>query len=431
MKSFADINDTLRTEGADAVRARHDAAHKKAKADGKGEHHAPCSLAEVHEVFRRWLGDDFDIITLDAVLAVAAAEKLPGDPPWLLVISGPGNAKTETVQSIGAIAHTHIVSMITSEGALLSATSKKSRSKDSTGGLLVKLGTRGILVVKDFTSLLSIDRNVRTGIMAALREIHDGRWERSVGSDGGRTLSWAGRLVIVGACTTAWDQAHGVIAIMGDRFVLIRSSSRTGRAAAGNRAIRNTGTEIAMRAEMAEAVAGLIDNIKINHHDLKLKEDEETRIVQAADIVTLARTGVETDYRGDVIDAHEPEMPTRFVKQLTQIMRGGIAIGMAREQALALAVRCARDSVPQLRLTVLEDLKENENASVTDIRRRLQKPWRTINRTLEALHALGLLLCREGETEDQGGKKLPVQRYRLTANVFLALDALNPVRVCE
>jgi len=88
--------------------------------------------------------------------------------------------------------------------------------------------------VKDFTSILSIDRNIRTGVMAALREIHDGRWERNVGTDGGRTLSWSGRLVVVGACTTAWDQAHSVISTMGDRFVLVRSSSRYGRIAAGN-----------------------------------------------------------------------------------------------------------------------------------------------------------------------------------------------------
>src|SRR6476620_6118636 len=98
----------------------------------------PRTLIEVHAVFRRWLGDEYDLGTLDAVLAVAAAERLPGDPPWLLVISGSGNAKTETVQSLNAIAHAEVVSMITSEGALLSAT-KRSRSKDSTGGLLVKI----------------------------------------------------------------------------------------------------------------------------------------------------------------------------------------------------------------------------------------------------------------------------------------------------
>ena len=56
-------------------------------------------------------------------------------------------------------------------------------------------------------------------MLAAVREIHDGRWERNVGTDGGKTLTWTGRIVIVGAVTTAWDTAHEVIAHMGDRFV--------------------------------------------------------------------------------------------------------------------------------------------------------------------------------------------------------------------
>jgi hypothetical protein len=34
----------------------------------------------------------------------------------------------------------------------------------------------------------------------------------------------------------------------------------------------------------------------------------------AADLVALARNGVEFDYRCGVIDAHAPEMPTRFAK---------------------------------------------------------------------------------------------------------------------
>ena len=195
-----------------------------------------------------------------------------------------------------------------------------------------------------------------------MREIHDGRWVRNVGSDGGQTLSWEGRIIVVGACTTAWDQAHKVIASMGDRFVLIGSNSSVGRIAAGTRAIRNTGREAAMRKEMAETVAGLIDNLNPDPRDLSLQDDEEDRILRAADIVTLARTGVETDYRGDVIDAHAPEMPTRFAKQLTQIMRGAMAIGMPRNEALVLALRCARNSVPQLRLAVLLDLKENEDS---------------------------------------------------------------------
>ena len=389
--------------------------------------HPPCSLAEVHAVFEKWFGALFDMATLDAVLAVTAAARLGGDAAWLLEISGSGNAKTETVSSVGALPRTHIVSTIASQGALLSATSKKSRAKGATGGLLRKIGDHGVLIIKDFTSLLSIDHRTRLPIMAALREIHDGRWDRNVGADGGQTLSWSGHIVVIGACTTAWDQAHSVVATMGDRFVLIRSDSRANRVQAGQQAMKNTGCEETMRKEMAAAVAGLIENMRPPRpRELMLNDDEEERILRAANIVTFARTGVETDYRGDVIDAHAPEMPTRFAKQLTQIWRGGIAIGMARRHALALALRCARDSIPQLRLAVLMDLKDHGESSVREVRRRLQKPWRTVNRALEALHALDLILCREEDlSEDDRKVGKPSQFYELTMDTDIGLDALK------
>jgi hypothetical protein len=421
-KAQPDINDTLRNEGPDAVRARHDKAWTN-KANGKTH----FTLTDVHTVFTKWFGPLFDMATLDAVLAVTAAARLGGDAAWLLVISGSGNAKTETVSSVGALPDTHIVSTIASQGALLSATSKKSKAKGATGGLLRKIGDHGILVIKDFTSLLSIDHRTRLPIMSAFREIHDGYWNRDVGADGGQSLSWRGHIVVIGACTTAWDQAHAVIAQMGDRFVLIRSDSRSGRVKAGEHAIKNTGTEETIRKEMATAVAKLIENMKLPRlRDLKLTDDELERILRAADIVTLARTGVETDYRGDVIDAHAPEMPTRFAKQLTQIWRGGIAIGMARKAALDLALRCARDSIPQLRLAVLMDLKGHGESSVREVRRRLQKPWRTVNRALEALHALDLILCREEDlSEDDRKAGKPAQFYELTTDTNIGLDALK------
>ena len=86
-------------------------------------------------MFKKWLGDGYDQDALIAVLAAAAVERLDGDPLWLLVISGSGNAKTETVQALTG-ADAVLTSSIASEGALLSGTSNKERAKDATGGLL-------------------------------------------------------------------------------------------------------------------------------------------------------------------------------------------------------------------------------------------------------------------------------------------------------
>jgi hypothetical protein len=173
-----------------------------------------------------------------------------------------------------------------------------------------------------------------------------------------------------------------------------------------------------MRRELADAVTGLVDGID-GHGVYQLTDDNEDRILHAANLVTLARTGVETDYRGDVIEAHAPEMPTRLAKQLTQIMRGAVAIGMSPTDALRLVIRCARDSMPQLRLTVLRDVADNPSSRVIDIRRRLQKPRLTIDRTLQALHVLQLVKCREEEIE-RTGKTVHVRYYSLADTISLS-----------
>ncbi|CAN5787134.1 hypothetical protein BH18ACT2_BH18ACT2_08080 [soil metagenome] len=355
-----------------------------------------CSLDQAHAVAQRWLGDEYDLDALDVTLAAAAVERLNGDPVWMLVISGSGNAKTETVQAFGA-AGAHVTSTITSVGALLSASPRKEKAKDATGGLLRKVGDHGVIVIKDITSILSMDRNGRAEVLAALREVYDGRWERNVGTDGGRTLTWAGRITVIGAVTTAWDRAHDVISAMGDRFVLLRMDSTEGRMQAGRRSIGNTGAEIQMRAELGEAVAGVLAGVD-PETAIDLDDDETERLLTAADIVTIGRTAVDYDYRGDVIDAHAPEMPTRFAKQLAQVVRGGVAIGLDRADAMRLAVRCARDSMPPLRLAILLDVAAHPRSTTTEVRKRIDKPRASVDRQLQSLHMLGLLDCEEPES---------------------------------
>lgn len=382
------------------------------------------TLEQAHTVYRKWLGTDYDTEALDAVLAAAACDQLDGDPLWLLLISGSGNAKTETVQALDGIGAT-ITSSIASAGALLSGTSTKEKTKEATGGLLRKLGPAGVLVIKDFTGILSMDRNARGEVLGALREVHDGRWERNVGTDGGRSLEWRGRLIVIGAVTTAWDRAHDVIASMGDRFVLIRMDSTKHRQAAGRKAIGNTGHEEEMRTQLAAAAAGVLANIG-RETPITLTAEETEAIMEAANIVTLVRTGVDFDYRGDVIDAHAPEMPTRFAKQLAQVVRGAVALGMDRGQGMRLAIRCARDSMPPIRLAILDDVAAHPDTPTKDVRKRLQKPRTTVDRQLQALHILEVLTVEEEPVLHRGE---PGTQWRYTVNPDVDPDAIKPISV--
>ena len=374
------------------------------------------ALQQAHSVFRRWLGDAYDLDSLDAVLAAAAVEKLDGDPVWLLLVSGAGAAKTETVTALLGAGAT-VTSTITSEGALLSATSSKEKAKDATGGLLRKLGDRGLLVIKDFTSILSMNRDSRAAVLAALREIYDGRWERNVGTDGGRTLTWTGRLVVIGAVTTAYDSAHGVIAAMGDRFALVRIDSCAGRLESGRQALRNVGHETQMRAELAEAAGRVLADV--DPARAVLTDPVMDALLAVANLVTLARTACERDYRGDVIEAHAPEAPTRFAKMLAQVVRGALALGADQDHAVTVAMRVAGDSVPPLRLLLLGDVQAHPCTRTTEVTGRVQRPRSTVDRVLQELHYLGLLIV--DELADNKG-----WRYSLAPDVDLtALDRLH------
>lgn len=382
------------------------------------------ALKRCRAAFVKWLGEAYDLDSLYATLAVVAVERLLGDPVWLLIISGAGNTKTETVNAADGVG-AKVVSTIISDAALLSGTPAKEVEVGATGGLLRAIGSRGVLAIKDVTSILSMQRDTRASVLGALREIYDGRWSREVGTGGGMTLAWKGRLVIIGAVTTAWDTHHSVIASMGDRFLTIRtdSSHAEGRLVSGRQALANTGSETAMRAELADEFGKVI--AAMDPTPIDPSDEESERLLLAADLVTRARTSVERDFQGNVIGVHALEAPTRLTKQLGQVLRGCVAIGIDRDEAMRLAIRCARDSMPPLRLRIIEDLlafqerDEGFFSPVQDIRKRLRMPRTTVDRELQGMQMLGLVQVFEEEVAHGEGTRIKWS-YRLA-------EQINPV----
>jgi hypothetical protein len=155
-----------------------------------------------------------------------------------------------------------------------------------------------------------------------------------------------------------------------------------------------------------------------------------------ADLVTRARTAVERDFSGDPLFAHAAEMPTRFAKQLVQVFRGGMAIGMDRETAMGAALRCAGDSMPPLRLKIMNAVQKNKGVTA-DIVKAVQLPRKTVDRTLQELQLLGLLLVEDvpwGHSvrwsyelaEDEGiGEALTLLEYAKLARNVTTPDGLS------
>jgi hypothetical protein len=371
--------------------AAEDAAFRAAT-DGNASTQA---LAETVAVFRRWLHLP-DPAALYAVLGTVAANRLPGDPVWLLLVGPPGSGKSELLQALGSLPDVHPAATLT-EAALLSGTPKRERADTASGGLLRTIGPFGILLAKDFGSVLSMQRDARAAVLAALREVYDGDWTRHVGTDGGRTLHWAGKVGLVAGCTPTIDRHHAVMGAMGERFVLFRLP-RVAAHEQGRRALDHAGKEEEMRAELGEAVAALFACQPIEPPERG--EGDAQRLVNLAALVVRCRSAVERDgYTREVELIPESEAPTRLVVVLARLLGGLHALGADQDTAWRVVGTAALDSIPALRRAVMDGLVAAEDELPTaKLAEAIGYPKRTTERALEDLVAHGVVVVsRHGQ----------------------------------
>lgn len=95
--------------------------------------------------------------------------------------------------------------------------------------MLLQIGSFGVIILKDFGSVLSMHAETRAETLAALREIYDGSWTRHLGSAGGKSLTWKGKVAVLFGATEVIDAHHSVIGAMGDRFLLSRLKPVAGK----------------------------------------------------------------------------------------------------------------------------------------------------------------------------------------------------------
>jgi len=89
---------------------------------------------------------------------------------------------------------------------------------------------------------------------------------------------------------------------------------------------------------------------------------------------------------------------------------GAYLVGLPSKDAMRLAMRCARDSIPPLRLTVLEDVAKYPDSTIADVVRRVEKPRSTVARQLASLDASYLLTCTARKYRPAAGVDVSVLR---------------------
>ncbi|MBV9469104.1 MAG: hypothetical protein JOZ57_07645, partial [Abitibacteriaceae bacterium] len=355
------------------------------------------TLKEVEAVFDKYLVmPDHETLyaTLGTVAANYWAQENGGEATWLALVAPPASGKTEHITALAQLPHTYMAAEL-SVAALLSGTPRRDKAKDAHGGLLNQIGSFGILLLKDFTTILSMKFEKRAELLAALREIYDGSWTRYIGTDGGRTLSWEGKLGVIVGVTEAIDTHHAVINTMGERFLFFRLPSvdeglQNRRV---EKALCNIEREPSMRAELAEAVASLFNGIEWSHEVHTLDSQERRKLADLASLAARCRSAVERDsYTRDITNIPDAETPTRIAQQLSKLFVGILIIGVPKSSAWQVLLKIAQDSMPKARLRVFRHLAQYaEPCTTSAVAAALNIPLMNASRALEELNVHGVV----------------------------------------
>lgn len=346
-------------------------------------------LDETLSCFKTWLHMP-DTGMVEVALATYVANRLAGDPVWMLLNGAPSSGKTETLNSLIGLPDIHSVAALT-EAGLLSGSSRKDCSADATGGLLREIGQSGIVVVKDFGSILSMNRDKSKVTLAALREVYDGNWTRAVGTDGGRKLSWKGKVGLIGAVTSAIDSHYSVMNALGQRFAQFRLPKIDAHAQALC-AIEKTGEEEYMRVELAGRVKSFFDDIDFENAEGVPIAGHEWLIALSTLAVTCPSAVDRNGWTREIENVHDPEGPARLTRMLAQLMRGMCVIGLRPERRRELIVKIGLDCIPPVRRIALEKLMRKPHAlTLNEIADGSAYPDTTIRRALEELECYAIV----------------------------------------
>jgi len=324
---------------------------------------------------------------LYVVAAALVANYAVGRPVWLMLIGPSSCGKSELLNSLLSLPRIVEGGAVTGVGALLSGSRKKERTAESTGGLLRDIGDRGALVIKEFTSILSLPHETLRGVLAAFREIYDGRWTRPAGTDGGATLHWEGKMGFLTGCTEAIDHHAAMTAHMGERFLQYRYVTSDGWTETYKAlSIANGET---LSAQLQQLVLSFAENLGLdwdNPPELpELDSHDKQRLIAFAQFAAHGRSSVTRDsYTKEIIQASVGEYPMRLALVMGQLLSALRYIGVHETDSWQIICKCSFDSFPgNRRLAMLALLKGAD--STVDIAEHIRVSQATAKRALEEL----------------------------------------------
>ena len=347
----------------------------------------------IEVTFRKWIIlPDEGIIKF--LVAFMFANKLEAKALWAIIIGPSGGGKTQLLDAFRILTDIVEISTLTPNTFLSGMPGPNDAS------LLPKLSGK-VAMFKDWTSIMSIQKDAQGEIMGQFREIWDGRMTKNFGN--GKNRSWEGKVSILAASTQAVDLNQQQFTHLGERFVNYRILMPD-RKIVAHRSLKNSHQQEQMLNEMQNAVYSFFKDIDYVQelNDLPELEDKlKNELVNLANFSTMARSGVIREFgmKKEVIFVPASEMPTRFTQQLACLALGCMMINKGPLNAIDMKMlyKVALDSIPQTNKMVINELARGDGQTTSEIANALGYPTEPIKIYLQNLALLKICRRIKGE----------------------------------
>jgi len=322
---------------------------------------------------------------LDILFATILANRFDGDPVWMFVVGAPGSCKTEILRSLVCeeTYHTSKIKSASMISGYVENINDKSKKNKTDHSFLPKIHKK-VLIIKDFSTILSMRRDERGEVFSSLRDCYDGYASIPFGTG---EKSHSAKFGLIAAITPAIDNFRSLGASLGERFLYVKPNigdKRTLCMAAVNGIANKTSIRNALQA----AAAAYLDNEVFCMGGLTDKEKFE--IVELADTAAALRSYVDrSDYRDPYNITSPPivEVATRISQQIMKITYSLKHMGSSY---MKLTKRILRDCVPINRRLVCEHI--SNGAGIDDIAKRCRISPKSIRIVMADLENLDLIV---------------------------------------
>lgn len=274
-----------------------------------------------------------DTQIIDVALASIIANRLRfGRPIWLIVIGASSGGKSQILRplSITDSKFLHRVDDVT-ENTFLSGIRAK---EDEPISLLLRIGHHGMIVISDFTVIMSKPSESRSTILSQFRMIYDGEMTKHSGTSK-NAITWPGHghkkghLGVLAGSTPSIYSHMEQVSDMGERFIYYRMKDYNPEKAT-HLAMSRKVDENNLDDILATLYGDYIKDVVLSYNaedSLELDEKTKERIIEISAFAERVRTTAEFDrYEKIITKIPVPAFPMRVALQLSAIAKGLLVI---------------------------------------------------------------------------------------------------------